>query len=121
MAGTLQLNISANLTNGSHRESFNPGGQSITQDGIGASGGIQIIGTTEETVSVGDVSTLGWAFFQNLDATNYVEIGPDATGMVAFIRLEPGESCALRLTPGITIKAQANTAPVKLRCLILED
>jgi hypothetical protein len=41
--------------------------------------------------------------------------------MVPFIRLEAGESCALRLSPGITIKAQANTAAVKMKVLILED
>lgn len=121
MAGTLQVNISGTLTNGSYKETFNPGAKTIVQDTLGSHAPVQTIGTSEETVGVGDVGTLGWAFFQNLDTTNYVTIGPDSTGMVAFIRLEAGESCALRLSPGITIKAQANTAPVKLKVLILED
>lgn len=122
MAGTLQINLSANLTHGTLRESFNPGGQTITQTTAGQDSGIQVVGTSEESVAATDVSTLGWAFFQNLDATNYIEIGPDSGGtMVGFIRLEPGEACALRLKPGITVKAQANTAAVKLKYLILED
>jgi hypothetical protein len=121
MAGALQVVISATLTNGSHREIFNPGALAVVQDAVGVHAPVQTVGTSEEAVPVGDVGTLGWAFFQNLDTTNYVTIGPDATGMVPFIRLEAGEACALRLSPGISLVAQANTAPVKMKVLILED
>lgn len=122
MAGTLQVNISASLTNGSHKETFSPGADTITQDAVGVHAPVQTIGTSEEVIPDGDVTTLGWAFFQNLDATNYVTIGPETGGaMVGFIKLEPGESAAMRLLPGITIRGQANTAPVNVKVLIFQD
>ena len=72
-------------------------------------------------MSTGDVSTLGWLVLQNLDTTNYVTYGPDSTGMVDFGRIEAGEIAVLRLEPGITIKAQANTAAVDLLVKVFED
>ena len=84
---------------------------------------VQDIGTSAEAVGTGDVASLGWAWFRNLDTTNYVEIGPDSAGsLVPFLKLKAGEvSGPIRLKPGITIKAQANTATVKLQMCILDD
>jgi hypothetical protein len=105
-------------------ETFAPSTKRIDQSAIGLAGNVQSIGfAADEAITViGDLSTLGVAAFQNLDATNYVEIGPDSGGaLVGFIRLEPGEFATMRLKPGITIRAQANTAAVKLRVWILND
>lgn len=80
------------------------------------------VGTSEEVIATGDIGTLGFVMFQNLDSTNYVDIGPESAGaMVALIRLEAGDVALMRLKPGITIRAQANTAAVKLNMLLLED
>lgn len=122
MANELKVSLTVTVANGSYKLDFNPGLKQITQDAIGSEEGVQIVGTSEEVVTVGDVTTLGWALFHNLDATNYVEVGPESSGaLVGFIRLEAGEFCLLRLKPGITIRAQANTAAVKLRKIILQD
>lgn len=84
-----------------------------------AAGG-QIIGTTHETISVGDVGTEGWAWFKNLDSTNYVEIGVDvAASFYGVIRLNAGEWCVARLSDQ-TYYARANTANVTLGYVILE-
>ncbi|MES2788123.1 MAG: hypothetical protein V4719_00780 [Planctomycetota bacterium] len=94
---------------------------SANQTTIGAQGDTQIVGTTEEVVGFGDLVAARWALFRNLDATNYVDIGPESAGaMVSLIRLKPGEACLLPLKPGVVLRAQANTAAIKLKKLILE-
>jgi hypothetical protein len=93
----------------------------VDQTAIGEGGSVQVVGTTEEALDFGDVSTLGWLYLENLDDTNFVEYGPDSTGMVAFGKLEAGECAILRLKPGITVKAKADTAECKVLVRCLED
>lgn len=88
---------------------------------IGEGGGVQIIGTSEETVNFGDIVYTGFLYLENLDDTNYIEFGPDSTGMVTIGRILPGEFAVLRLPPtGVTVKAQANTADCKMRVVCIE-
>ena len=79
--------------------------------------------TTSDTVLTINVTTLGWAYIQNLDATNYVTFGPTAAGaLVPCLRLKPNEPAQLvRLVPGVTYRMQANTATCKVLFLVLED
>lgn len=122
MASELTVTIQATLINGGYKETVNPGQQSITQAAIGGYGGVVSVGTSEEDLSTGDVSTLGWLFITNLDSTNYVIYGPKSGGsMVSFGRIEAGETHAVRLNPGVTLRWQANTAAVKVKVLLLED
>jgi hypothetical protein len=86
----------------------------------------QTVGTSAETLDVNtDIATLGWAIFHNVEdpdtATNYVDIGPDSSGLVGFARLYAGEWCITRLKPGITIKGQASAATVNVRKLVLPN
>jgi hypothetical protein len=121
MANELKITLQAALTNGAHKETFAPTQASITQNTVGAHAPVVTVGTSEEDLGIGDITTLGWLFLQNLDATNYVTYGPKDTTMKAFGRLEAGEFACLRLEPGITLRWQANTAPVKVKVLLLED
>ena len=78
----------------------------------------QSIGTSEEAINLGDISTPRWCFLKNLDATNYVEIKV-ATGGAIFAKLLPGEACLLPLGSGATAPyAIANTAACVLDILI---
>lgn len=121
MANELKVNVGATLTNGSLKETFAPGTQSITQTTQGSHAPTVSVGTSEEDLSVGDVGTLGWLFLTNLDSTNYVTYGPKSGGsMVAFGRIRAGESVALRLEPGITLRLQANTGACKVKVILLE-
>lgn len=80
----------------------------------------QIVGTSEEALLMGDVAAPGWAFFKNLDATNYVEIRA-ATGVADTLRLNAGEAAVFRFAADATAPfAIANTAAVRLEYLILE-
>lgn len=68
----------------------------------------------------GVVDAGGWAWFQNNDPTNYVDILTAVSG-TAFLRLMPGEAMVMRLNPGITAPAAlAHTAAVELEYLILD-
>jgi len=121
MADELKIRATVTLENGNYKDTFNPGLLEVDQAAAGRGGHVQSIGTSAETVEVGDVSTLGWCVLRNCDATNYVTIGPDDSGIKNFMRLEAGEFAIFRLEPGITIKAIANTAAVLLDVRVYED
>lgn len=122
MAGTLTIQDRWTVVNGSYEPGTVTTNDSITLTGQGAAGGIQIIGTTEEVVSAGDLSTRGWLRMVNLDSTNFITWGPESGGaMVACGRLEAGESAKLRTGPAVIIRAQADTANCKLWYEWLED
>lgn len=122
MANELTINLYASITNGNFKAVFDANGQSITQTTLGGHAPVWIVGNgAEEDLAVGDVSTLGWLFMRNLDSTNYVTYGPKSAGsMVALGRIKAGETVAMRLEPGVTVRAQANTASVKVQVLLLE-
>lgn len=122
MANEIRVNGSIYVNKGSLVESCTPGADTIDMAATGLSSGIQNIGTSAEQITTTEVGTIGWAFFQNLDTTNYVTIGPDSGGnLIDFVKLKPGEFCLMRLMTGITIKAKANTAACELLYKIFED
>lgn len=78
--------------------------------------------TTSDTALTITVGTMGWCFITNLDSTNYVAYGPTSGGaIVNFGKIKPGETHALRLYPGITFRAQANTATCLVRIIVWND
>ena len=85
----------------------------------GPSPGFLTIGTSEETVGLSEISTLGWCLIENLDDTNYVDFG-FSTGVYG-IRVKPDEFAMFRLTPGVTLYALANTAACKVNVYVLES
>jgi hypothetical protein len=76
------------------------------------------IGTADETLALGDVSTPGWLYAKNLDSTNYITLGAD--GSSYFAKLKPGEPLLQRWN-GAAIHAKANTAACDLEYLLLPD
>jgi len=115
MADEIKLQGTLAIRNGYFVRSHSPGNISIDQATLGGHGGIQVIGTSEEVIVLTDVTNAGWAYFRNLDTNNYIEIGPTSSGaLVPFMRLEAGEYALCRLTPSVVLRAQANTAPIKL-------
>lgn len=76
------------------------------------------IGTSDETLALGDVTTIGWVYAKNTDATNYVLLSADGT--LYNIKLKPGEVFLGRWN-GAAIHAKANTAPCNLESLIVSD
>lgn len=79
---------------------------------------VQVIGTTEEALQLGELSGIGFYYFENLDATNYVEIGA-LTGDYD-IKLPPGGCAFGPAWDGAAVFAKAHTAPVNLQVFLVE-
>ena len=80
---------------------------------------VQIVGTSNEALTLGDVSTIGYVFCKNLDEVNYIEVSLDTAQAQLVAKLLPGECCLFK--PGtITLYAKANTDPVNLQVVALE-
>jgi len=79
---------------------------------------VQNVGTSEEALDMGDITDPGWAYFRNLDSSNYVEIRA-ATGDTACIRINAGESCCFRLIATAPFVI-ANTGAIDLEYMIVQ-
>jgi hypothetical protein len=94
-------------------------------DQASAGGGVPgtvSVGTTAETISTGDLTTPGWVWMKNLDATNYVQWGMSDGGTLKTVgRLEAGEMALFRLDPGATLMMKANTAACLVQIAVQED
>ncbi len=113
MANELSISISINYANGSDTETINRSGSTITVSAVPRASGTASVGTSEEAIPLGDVSSTGVAFFQNLDTTNYVEIYRTTADSAPLIRLRAGQWAWVPIT-GSTVFAKANTAAVNL-------
>lgn len=117
MSAEIRTTISAGVVNGAFRDSFAPGPITYDQAAVGGGNPGEVdIGTSEEDISFGDVVP-GLVCIQNLDAANYVQIGPKASGaMVPMIKLAAGTATMFYLDGSVTLRAKANTTTVK--CMI---
>ena len=124
MSDEIKVRLSVNATNSPFKHTIAPGQVEIDQSTIGRGGYTQTIGTSEEAIDVGDVTTEGCLFLQNLDDTNFVEYGCEAGsgGMASpAFKLKAGEVAWMRLAPGAALRAKADTAAVKLEVCCFED
>lgn len=81
----------------------------------------QSIPTSDTVITLTGVTTPKAICIENLDATNYVKIGPTSGGaIVPMARLSPGSSMVVELEPGVVLRAQANSAAVVIAVLIVE-
>lgn len=82
---------------------------------------VQAVGTSSETLQLGDVTTLGYLMIKNLDATNYVEVASD-TGFGASTivsKLLAGDIILLK-APVATLYVKANTAACNIAVTAVE-
>lgn len=128
MADEFTVSSLLRINKGFQQDTKNVSNLKITQTGDGSAGGVQNIGTSAEAIDVGDVSTLGLAWFRNLEAVggNFVQIGMDVggAGFEEFIKLLPGEPAGpfrLDLVATGVLQAKADTAAVELQYMIYEE
>lgn len=90
---------------------------SSEQVGVGLNLQTQVIGTSAETLSLGDLANVsGGLMLKNNDATNYVEIDSASSFDKFPQKVLPGR--AIMLAPQtVTIHARANTAAVSVSLL----
>lgn len=79
---------------------------------------IQEIGTSEEAIDMGDITTPGWFFAKNLDAVNFIELYA-ATAETAFAKLLPSEFIMGKLAATAPF-AKADTAVCLLRWFLYQ-
>lgn len=114
LSGGLSVVISGSTVRGQCSLSINQAGTESIQN-------VQTIGTTTEALNLGDVTTPGYLFVKNLDATNFIRIGlvTAVTSGNAFLTLLPGEGVPV-CTRQTVIYAIADTAPCDLLVICTE-
>lgn len=122
MANEISVTLGVQVKNGHHVDKFEPGTVQITQSSAGRGGHVQNIGTSEEVVDFGDISTNGVLALRNLSTTDYIVYGPeDTNAMVIFGKLKPGEIAFLRVAPTVVMRAQADTNAALMDVRLYED
>ena len=121
MANEIKYSARLSVTNGNDEQDMRRSGN-IDQSAQGSVFSVQNIGTTYEAISTGDISTAGLCMLQNLDGTNYVEVGTDAgADLEPFLRMNAGEIAGpFRVGGSVAMYAKANTAAVNIKVLLLE-
>jgi hypothetical protein len=76
------------------------------------------IGTSNEAVGKGDMSTVGFTLLKNLDSTNFILAGDDGTNYP--VKVLAGESALFRLN-GATLNLKADTAACDVEITMIED
>ena len=121
MANELHISASFSYTKSSTSLSLSTGGLQVTVSGTAALQNRQSVGTSEEALLMGDVTSPGYIILINRDATNYVEVRP-ATGAADLVRLNAGEVALFRLAADATAPyVIANTAAVEVVYILLSD
>lgn len=119
MADEITITTSLTFAKGTVSESLSDTSLTVDVSGTKYVKGVQNVGfASEEALDMGDITAPGYAYFRNLDATNFVEIRP-GTGVVDLIKLLPGDVALLRLVATAPF-VQADTAAVNLEYLIIE-
>ena len=121
MADEITLSASLSVTKGAaNTVTLASSGLTVTLAGTKWFHHIQNIGTSEEALDMGSITAPGWAYFKNLNDTDYVELRP-GTGVVDMIRLNAGEFALFRLAEDVTAPfAIANSNTVNLEYFILD-
>lgn len=117
-----EINLTFRLTcqNGGNNDLFELYGR-FDQAAEGSDGGGLTIGTSEEDLTITDVTTPGLLILRNIDSTNYVQWGPKSGGaMIPCGRLLPmGLPAAIPLDNSVTIRLVANTAACRVKWLVI--
>ena len=125
MADEISVSLNLSVNNGNHVESFSAAGK-VTQNNSAAISQVLTVATATQTLSLGAVTTAGWAAFRNLNTatsgTAYVTLGAyDGTNMQEFARTNRGESAVVRLMPTITLAAKSYGSAQRIRYVCLQD
>lgn len=118
MANEIQVSIAFQATkNGATAGGTYSG--TLTMSGDQLISNVQIIGTSNEAITLGDVTATGVRIMlKNLDATNYVEIFSDSGNANLISKIPATES--IYIQPNAAIYARANTSSINLLVVAVE-
>lgn len=111
MANEVSITLKTVLANGNLNDRWDNGTISLTQTTKGLHAAVESVGTSEEDMSYGVLSTPGLIMMRNLDATNYITYGPKSGGsMVLMGKLAPGQQALFYLGASVQLRWIANTS-----------
>lgn len=117
MSAELQLQGSGSFNKGGAAFSVNFGAAYFDVAGSVGNQEVQAVGITDESLNLGDISSIGYVFLKNLDATNSIQIGSDGTLYPILLRANGG--WAIMEWNAAAIHAKANVAPCNLQYTII--
>lgn len=121
MANEIRITGSLSVANGFLDQDIRPSQTSITQNSVGAGGGVFAATTTAAAISTGTATTCGYAFFRNVSASGDAYLGTlTGASFVQFATLKPGEYAIIRLGTN-SPTAKSSTGTVNIQYLILAD
>lgn len=125
MANEISVNVNLSVRNGLYDDSMAASGR-FNQTTLLAAGGVIEIGTAVETISLGEVTTAGYAAFRNLSTatagTAYVALGAYVgTNLHEFVHLRRGQPGCVPLASNVTVGAKAYGSATKLRYIVLSE
>jgi len=125
MANEINVNLSLSVANGNYSDSFSVSGR-FDQSVQMSSGGVIEIGTAVETISLGEITTAGYAAFRNLSTatsgTAYIALGAYVgTNLYEFVQLRRGQPAVLPLDSDVVVGAKAYGTATKLRYIVLAE
>lgn len=120
MANEIRITPSFVVINGSLYLQMAPGLKYITQTTALVYDNVITCTTADTALSFSPITgaNYGMLYMINLDSTNYVDIGVEASGgaIFGFCRLKPGEpNGPFRVKPSVTLRSQANTASCQVQ------
>lgn len=118
MANELQFTLSGLYSNGLVNDTIKQETDLITQSGPKKfiAKVINVTQAAEVVIDLSELTTEGYVYMKNLDATNYVQWGPESGGVMVVIgRMKATEFAVWRMDSGATLRMKANTAD----CLVV--
>lgn len=126
MANEVSVSLSLRVRKGNADESFAANAVLSDQATQGSVGGILSIGTAVETITLGEVSSVGFAAFRNLSTatagTAYIAIGSyDGTNLHEFAHLKRGQPAVVPLRANIVLAAKSYSTALPLRYVVFSE
>ena len=121
MANEISVSIAATYTSGNLKRRVEPGTKTISQTAQGQHGTTVALTTAITQLTVGSVTTYGWAFYQNVSASGVVYLGPHSTTLVPAVELRAGEPAMFRVIAGTTMAARTVSGGVNLLMELWQD
>lgn len=119
MANQITAAFSADVTFGTYFTDAVPSISTNIPLSVNGKSDLIVTATTAGITLTISVTTLGWAYLQNLDGTNFVQMRISTES--PFLKLKPGEWCWVRLVAGTTYKLYSDTANVLTRVVVFND
>jgi hypothetical protein len=125
VANEISVNVKLSVNNGIFSDDLSASGR-FDQSTQASAAGVLLIGTAVQTLTVGDVASIGFVALRNLSTatagTSYVAIGSyDGSNMTDFVALRRGQPALMPLKSDVVIGARAVGNSARLQYIVLSE